>query len=174
MARYTSVTKAVAGLAAGIAVGAVSTNYVSVQEGLKTRAYRDVVGVPTVCYGETQDVRMGDEHTQAECLDMLKKHVDFYLHVVDSRVHRHLPDEMRVALSSFVYNVGTTAFDHSMLLRYLRAGEYTKACNELPRWNKAGRNVIRGLVVRRDAERQLCLIGAERYELEASGDDVAD
>lgn len=172
-----TVVKALGALGIGAAVGSVATGFIGTHEGEKLRAYKDVVGVPTVCYGETQDVKMGDEHTEAECLDMLKHHVDYFLHVVDSHVHRRLPDEMRVALTSFVYNVGTSRFDHSMLMRYLQAGEYRKACDELPRWNKAGRNTVRGLVIRREAERQLCLIGAERYEQSANleGDnDVVD
>ncbi|SFM41507.1 glycoside hydrolase family protein [Methylobacterium pseudosasicola] len=36
-------------------------------EGMRTKAYRDGGGVPTVCVGETKGARMGMKFTIAEC-----------------------------------------------------------------------------------------------------------
>jgi lysozyme len=42
-------------------------------------------------------------------------------------------------------------------VRKLNAGDYTGACNQLLRWNRAGGKEVRGLTRRRVAERELCL-----------------
>ena len=41
--------------------------FVGQWEGLRTEAYRDVVGIWTVCYGETKGVQPGDSYSKAEC-----------------------------------------------------------------------------------------------------------
>jgi lysozyme len=40
-------------------------------EGLRTVAYKDPVGIPTICFGETKDVQLGQTATAEECKDML-------------------------------------------------------------------------------------------------------
>lgn len=40
-------------------------------EGLRTKAYLDAVGVPTICWGETENVKLGDVKTKEECDKML-------------------------------------------------------------------------------------------------------
>jgi lysozyme len=64
------------------------------------------------------------------------------------------------AIVSFTFNVGEGNLRRSTLLRKLNAGDIVGACNELPRWNKAGGRVLPGLVKRRAEERALCLEGA--------------
>jgi Phage-related lysozyme (muraminidase) len=81
------------------------------------------------------------------------------LAVVDKSVSRPLPDGVRVALTSFVYNVGPGSYGGSTPLRMLRAGDIRGACNQLPRWVYAGGKKLRGLERRREAERQICLSG---------------
>ncbi|MER5172677.1 glycoside hydrolase family protein, partial [Thioclava kandeliae] len=52
----------VAGVAAAIAL-AITT--IAPWEGRELRAYRDIVGIPTICFGETEGVKMGDVATEA-------------------------------------------------------------------------------------------------------------
>ncbi|MER5174127.1 glycoside hydrolase family protein, partial [Thioclava kandeliae] len=52
----------VAGVAAAIAL-AITT--IAPWEGKELRAYRDIVGIPTICFGETEGVKMGDVATEA-------------------------------------------------------------------------------------------------------------
>ena len=59
------------------------------------------------------------------------------------------------ALVVWVYNLGPTNFKNSTLLKELNSGNYTAAGNEILRWNKAGGEVLTGLVRRREAEAQL-------------------
>ena len=45
------------------AVGAAAIALVAGWEGLRTKAYLDAVKVPTVCFGETRGVKLGDSYT---------------------------------------------------------------------------------------------------------------
>jgi len=126
-------------------------------EGLSQKAYLDAVGIPTICYGETENVRMGQVVSREECDDMFAIRLAWFALRVDQSVKVKMTPERHAALASFAYNVGMDAFDKSTLLRKLNAGDVVGACNELPRWNKAGGRVLRGLTVRREKERQLCL-----------------
>lgn len=64
------------------------------------------------------------------------------------------------ALVDFVFNIGNGNFETSTLLRKLNAGDTDGAIAEFARWNKAGGEVLAGLVKRREAERVLFLLGA--------------
>lgn len=70
----------------------------------------------------------------------------------------HLPQSVFDATVSITFNVGCTKMQSSTMYRYLNTGQYEQACNELPRWNKSSGKVLRGLVVRREKERALCLL----------------
>ncbi|VFR43562.1 Lysozyme [plant metagenome] len=97
--------------------------------------------------------------TPEQCDALTRQEVVAALTMVDSSVPRPLPDGIRVALSSFVYNVGPGAYQGSTLLRLLRAGDLRGACNQLTRWVYAGGKKLRGLERRRAAEREICLSG---------------
>lgn len=125
-------------------------------EGKRTVAYLDAPGVPTICYGHTQGVRLGQLLTEAECDELLKGDLGQAFAAVDRHVTVPLSDTRRAALASFVYNVGETQFVRSTLLRQLNAGEDARACAELSRWVVSQGQVLPGLVKRRAIERQLC------------------
>ncbi|WP_341667329.1 lysozyme [Alcaligenes sp. SDU_A2] len=141
----------------GAGVLAAAVSLVAAWEGRSLVAYADPVGIPTICEGYTHGVRLGDVATSAQCDVLTEQEVRKALAVVDGSTPGQLPDGMRVALASFVYNVGPGAYGGSTLLRRLRAGELKAACNELLRWVYAGGKKLRGLEWRRQAERQICL-----------------
>ena len=141
----------------GTGVIAAAIGLVAAWEGRSLIAYADPVGIPTICEGYTQGVRLGDVATPARCDALTEQEVRKALTVVDRSVSYPLPDPVRVALSSFVYNVGAGAYAKSTLLRKLKAGDIAGACQELDRWVYAGGRKLRGLERRRQAERQLCL-----------------
>lgn len=129
-------------------------------------AYRDIVGVPTICFGETLDVRMGQRENNAVCLQKLKARLreDFRagLHRyfnADTRTERLTPHR-DAAYVSLAYNVGIRGVGRSTATRRLNAGDVPGGCEALTWWNKAGGRVTRGLVRRRAAEYRLCMIGA--------------
>ncbi len=151
---------AVAGSWLAIALGITATS-----EGLRTVAYRDPVGIPTICFGETLNVKMGDTKTVAECKAMLGTRVQQF----DRELTKCFPGlpktapETRAALVSWAYNVGTGAACKSTLVRKANAGDLKGACNELTKWDKATKAGVRvrlpGLTTRRAEEKALCLKG---------------
>lgn len=51
----------------GSAIAATAIALIGSWEGLRTVAYRNIVGIPTVCFGGTRGVKMGDRYTVDEC-----------------------------------------------------------------------------------------------------------
>ncbi|QFY77383.1 lysozyme [Alcaligenes faecalis] len=141
----------------GTGIIAAAIGLVAAWEGRSLVAYVDPVGIPTICDGYTHGVKLGDVATPERCDALTEQEVRNALGVVDRSVPQALPDGVRVALASFVYNVGAGAYGKSTLLRKLRAGDLSGACNQLPLWVYAGGKKLRGLERRREAERQICL-----------------
>lgn len=142
--------------------------------------YRDSVGVPTTCFGETnkdhrgQPIKMGNTYTEAECLEMLTNTLISFEKQMDSYVKvPYKSDFMKASLLDFTYNVGVGAFSKSTLLRKLNAKDYDGACDELLRWKYAGGQVLKGLERRRTEERQWC-IGEVPYEARLTYFEIAE
>jgi lysozyme len=148
-------------LSKGAAIFAVLVTMVGGFEGLRTYAYRDPVGIPTICYGETRGVVMGQIKTVLECKDMLGNRLIEFSSGIDKCLtnEQSIPDKTYGAFVSFAYNVGVGAFCGSTLARKANAGDLVGACNQLPRWTKAGGIELPGLVKRRNEEKALCLSG---------------
>jgi lysozyme len=134
---------------------AIATGIIGVQEGVKTKPYRDIGGVMTVCYGETK-VEMR-EHTLEECDAMLAKRVPDYYHSAIKHVKVDIPITMRAAVTSFNYNVGEGNFKSSTMLKKINAGDLWGACSELDRWAYVGQMWVQGLANRRADEKRLCV-----------------
>jgi lysozyme len=126
-------------------------------EGFREEAYLDSAGVPTIGYGTTLGVEMGDTITREMAEEMLLRDTSYAGDAVERCVHVPLAPNEYAAFVSLAYNVGGGAFCRSTLVRKLNAGDYTGACNELPRWVYAGGQRLRGLEIRREKERRLCL-----------------
>ena len=140
----------------------ICATFVAGFEGLRTSTYFDVGGIPTVCFGETQGIRVGDTFTPEQCRDMLADRIvrDFGPGV-DRCVNHPLPPARKASYTSFAYNVGIAAFCRSSVARKENAGDVAGACDALLLYNKitvAGVKVYSpGLNNRRVQERELCL-----------------
>lgn len=141
-------------LAGVIALAAPTVAYF---EGTRFLAYLDPIGIPTICSGATEGVRLGQIKTKAECDHMLQSDLERFAQGVDDLVTVELPPLRHAALTSFAYNVGLGAFSNSTLLRHLNAGRTQAACDQLLRWTYARGVRWPGLVKRRAAEREMCL-----------------
>jgi lysozyme len=142
--------------------GSLAVGLIGGFEGMRTRAYIPIPGdVPTVCFGATRGVKMGDTHTPAECKAMLGTAlVEFETNMRRCLVAPdRIPDKPYVAFLSVSYNIGSRAFCGSTIARKANVGDIRGACDALLAWNKAGGRVVQGLVNRRAAERKLCLEG---------------
>lgn len=130
-------------------------NLIAQFEGLRLKAYKDVVGIPTIGYGHIKGVKMGDVITKEQALDMLHEEVNEYSDAVDKYVKVPLTQQQFDVLVSFTYNMGIDAFKDSTLLRYLNMGMYEDAARQILRWIWAGGRQIDGLVNRRNIEYKL-------------------
>lgn len=133
-------------------------------EGKSNSSYPDPVGIWTICYGETKGVRQGDYKTDEECLDSLAEELTDHHKKMVLHIKTPISVKEEAAYLSFTYNVGVGAFSKSTLLKKLNTGDRVGACNELLRWNKAGGKELKGLTLRRETERTLCLEGVADYE----------
>jgi len=159
MALSPQLKKSIAGVVSGGAL-AIAAVLITPFEGTKHVPYLDVVGVPTVCTGHTgPDIIMGKTYTDAECQALLNKDLRKVANQIDPLIKRTIPDTTRAALYSFAYNVGTGAFRQSTLLKKINAGDTVGACNELRLWTYAGGKQWKGLMNRREIERDVCLWG---------------
>lgn len=140
---------------------AIAVSLVAGAEGLRNYAYEDPVGIPTICFGETRGVKMGDHKTTEECKQMLGTRLVEFSAGVDKCLTRPVPDESYAAFLSFAYNVGTGNFCKSSVARKANVGDLAGACDALLQWTKAGGVELPGLVKRRQDERALCLKGVK-------------
>lgn len=125
-------------------------------EGKSLIAYRDIVGVPTICYGHTEGVRMGQTATDAECKAQLEAELKVYWDRVDDYVSVPMKPWEHVAFTSFAYNEGLQAFATSTMLKLANQGNMPAACLEMFKWHRAGSNQ-HVLDKRRNAEFKICI-----------------
>lgn len=143
------------------AVLATATPFIAKWEGLSLVAYKDIVGVLTVCYGETRGVQMGDKYSKAECEEMLRKSVaEYYSKLQPYMTNKEIPIGVQASLLELAYNVGISAAGNSTMMKLANQGKYKEACQQLDKWVKAGGGRVQGLVNRRaDSKVNLCLKG---------------
>lgn len=129
-------------------------------EGVRYKPYQDVIGVWTVCYGHAgKDIMLGKTYTESECRALLNKDLNTVARQIDPYILKPIPETMRGALYSFTYNVGAGNFKTSTLLRKINQGDQKGACEQLRKWTYAGGKQWKGLVTRREIEREVCLWG---------------
>ena len=123
-----------------------------VMEGLRLEAYEDAAGVPTIGYGHTKDVRMGDRISEYWAKELLRDDIEeAERQVKELKVARN--EAQLDALVSFVFNLGIGRLKESTLLRVIREGGSKADINrEFKRWVYAGGKKLKGLEVRREWE----------------------
>lgn len=95
--------------------------------------------------------------SKAEAERLLVKDVGIAERAVLRFINVPLTDGQFAALVSFTFNLGGGALQRSTMRRKLNRGEYMAAANELRKWVWAGGRRLRGLVLRRAAEKELFL-----------------
>lgn len=147
----------------------VCATFVGGFEGLALKAYPDRLahGLPTVCYGETEGVKLGDHYTKEQCTDMLANKLPRYWNEIAPSIKVKVSDNEKIAYTSFAYNVGSGAFRKSSMVRKLNAGDHKGACDALLAYDMASGKHINGLKRRRVAERAICLTPASKAPAKA-------
>jgi len=128
-------------------------------EGLYLTAYLCPAGVPTIGYGHTAGVEMGQTIAKATADMLLSADLATAAAQVDKLVKVALTPEQRGALASFVFNLGAGSLASSTLLKLLNAGDREGAAIQFGRWVyatvKGVKTQLPGLVARRAAEAAL-------------------
>jgi lysozyme len=140
-----------------LSASAVALVGLAVHEGYRENAYLDIVGVPTIGYGTTEGVRLGDRTDPIKALERALSDMQKFEGAIKQCVKVPLHQNEYDAYLSLSYNIGSKAFCGSTLVRKLNAGEYKNACDEILRWDRAGGKVVRGLTIRREKEHKQCL-----------------
>lgn len=147
-------------------------------ESCRLKAYRDIVGVPTIGWGETRGVSMGMVWTQQEADTRLCESLTEFTDGV-RRACSNPPSANELgAMVSLAYNIGLgwegrvkprnakDGFRQSTVLRKHNQGDHQSAARAFGLWNKAGGQVVRGLTLRRAKEAALYLTPDEgEFEL---------
>lgn len=138
-------------------------------EDLRLIAYRDTGGVPTIGYGHTRNVRIGQTCTEPVALQWLEEDVA----AAEDTIRGHVPETIIVslpapawdALVAFAFNLGGQAFHHPKthaptgLMRALNARDWAEVPRQMRRWVYDNGQRLKGLERRRDAEAELWASG---------------
>lgn len=137
-------------------------------EGLKLKAYQDVVGVWTIGYGHTKDVYEGQVITEAEAERLLLEDVEWAENAVNRYLGQaNLSQNQFDALVSLVFNLGAHAIftkqygngylQGSTLYNLILLGRIDEASKRFTDFTTAGGQFIQGLYNRRVQEASLFL-----------------
>ncbi|MGM4911421.1 lysozyme [Rhizobium sp. 768_B6_N1_8] len=145
-------------------------------EGLVLKSHWDPYAkIYDICHGETRingkPVQPGMSFTAAECDAILEERVkrDYYLPLTKQiKGFTRFPVSVQASMISGAYNFGVSGMVNSTAARLAVQGKYREACIAQTAWNKAGGQVVQGLVRRRemgDAQRageaEICVSGLE-------------
>ena len=125
-------------------------DHIKKSEACVLQAYQDSVGVWTIGYGHTKDVKPGDKITQYQAEEFLKDDLA-PAEAVANKCKRLLVSQPRFdAVVDFIYNCGAANWNSSTLKKYIESGRKTWEIQEqFLRWVNAGGKKQGGLVTRR-------------------------
>lgn len=122
-----------AALTGATMLGGAITGVIKHNEGLSLPAYMDSAGVPTICYGETKGVKMGQRATLSDCQKQLIESAGEHAKALDG-LPMQLSDVALVGSIDFIYNVGVAGFNGSSVKRYLKSLNYAAAGKAVLDW----------------------------------------
>jgi lysozyme len=128
-------------------------------EGLYLRPYLCPAGIPSIGYGATRYldgtlVRLTDPAITRSLAERM---------LVQSIISTYLPAVLRLcpgidspqrlaAIIDWCFNLGAGQLAASTMRRRINTGRWEDVPTEIRRWNRGGGRVLRGLVIRREAE----------------------
>lgn len=126
-------TRVIAALAGATMLGGAITEVVQHNEGLSLAAYKDSAGIPTICYGETKGVKMGQRATLSDCQKQLIESAGEHAKALDG-LPMQLSDVALIGSVDFIYNVGVAGFNGSAVKRHLKNLDYAAAGKAVLNW----------------------------------------
>ena len=119
-------------------------------------SYKCSAGRYTCGWGATRGVRSGTKWTKEYCEMRLIEDLNDHAKAIKKYVQVPLSQGQYDSLTSFVFNLGESAFRKSTLLKKLNTGAYDEVPEQIMRWNKCridGKlTPLKGLTRRRTAE----------------------
>lgn len=140
---------------AALSISAAGLAFISQNEGREREAYRDPVGVWTVCDGHTKTARPGMVASDALCDKLLREDTAEAQAAVKRLVKVQVTQGQYDALVDFTFNKGAGNLASSTLLRKANAGDCWGAGAEFPKWVYAKGVRLRGLEVRAEKQRKM-------------------
>ena len=118
-------------------------------EGLRLEAYRDAAGVPTIGYGHTREVEMGDKITPWWAKELLICDIEEVEEQVKALGVARTEAQLD-ALVSFAFNLGIDRLKNSTLLMFIKEQRNMRQIKqEWMRWVYTGGQRLKGLERRR-------------------------
>jgi lysozyme len=143
---------------AALVLSAAAVVGISRHEGFRSTAYLPTPDdVPTIGYGTTEGVKMGDTITKERALVRLSRDADMFARAVKRCAPVPMFQNEFDAYTSLTYNIGESAFCKSTIAKRLKAGDYYGACRGILAWDKQAGRQLKGLTNRRQAEYKLCI-----------------
>lgn len=140
------------------AVSAVGASSIMMYEGYSSVAYQPLEGdVWTIGFGTTHGVKEGDTIDPVTAVVEFNKDLATVTKEIKTCLKGEIAPYEMDAFTSLAYNIGTTAFCSSTLVRKFNARDYQGACNEIRRWVYFKGRVVKGLVNRREQEYRVCI-----------------
>lgn len=143
---------------ASLALSAAALVGIALKEGYSDQAIIPVAGdVPTLGFGTTDGVKMGDRTTPPQALARKLSDVQKFEGAIRQCVRVPLHQHEYDAYVSLAYNIGSSAFCTSTLVRLLNQEQYEDACRQILRWDRFKGQPLRGLTIRRQSEFSQCM-----------------
>lgn len=127
-------------------------------EGLRLSPYRVGRGKLTAGYGHElsdEEIRQKIPYDKQQAERWLKDDVMAVEECLEQTIELEIKSYQWDALVSFVYNIGRNAYRKSTICRYIKFGNWTKAAEEFEKWIYNNHEVLEGLIVRRNVEREM-------------------
>ena len=139
-------------------------NLIKEAEGLRLDAYRCPAGVPTIGWGHTKGVKIGQHITLAEAEDLLVEDIAPIERLLNG-LKINFRQEQFDALVSWIFNLGEGKFKGStMYRRILEDARDEEITDQMVKWINASGRPLPGLMKRRVVEANL-FIGYDRYKV---------
>ena len=135
-----------------------ATKIIKKFEGLSLKPYYCSSNVKTIGWGHviTKNDKIGASITNERAEELLKQDIaNAASCLFRNSLGISLNYNQKAALISFIFNLGGSAFQRSVLRQKLLRGEYTEAAKEFSRWVFVGSKKLKGLEKRRLAEKEL-------------------
>ena len=122
-------------------------------------AYLDGAGVPTIGYGHTAGVLMGQTINADQAEQFLERDMLGPSAAMTAAIKVPVSQQQFDAVCSLAFNVGSGAIRGSTLMRKLNGAEFDAAALQFICWDRSGGVEVDGLEKRRAAETRMFVSG---------------